>query len=559
MSSPKILILSLGNKDALPLLSVEAARSVVWDFRDRVTALSLANRDNRAWWFSWLSSRDRYHCPLAADLAWLARAEAWLAGQSGTVTLSCPHRDLAKALAVRARRLGWRVRAPSGRPDFLVRLGDAVKMLAVGVATWFAARRHPHPGLGNHDVIMVSWADKRLLTALPRETYEDVYFGSLTRMLEQHGERPLHLAPLMCAPGQIRAVTAAAVTRGIATLGHVLGLGDVLLSVGAALCERVHWSGGDNALKRRALFRSVIYSAQARMMERAFTRLLRQNPDARLIRIYENLPWERAVDLAARRFGRPVIGYLHCAVLPSHLNYYLDPTEVPARPAPDRIVCTGSAARQVLLSLGHHDPKKVLPGMALRGPDATTLPPSRGQRPIRRILVLLEGLERMVHLLRVLEIAARDLPHLEFAVRAHPMMPLEHLAALAGVATGAEAPLKPAPPGGLETALAETDAVIYQGTTAALTAALMGVPLLWFDGALPVTDDPLFQCRDLKRGFSDTSSLAQAIAEFDGLDENAWNAGRQTVRAYAASYLQAPSPERLADFRVAPIPAVGAH
>lgn len=64
----KRLTLVADRDTRLPELPGERAREVLDDFRDRVTEIALANPGNRAWWYSWASSRDRYHCPLAADL-----------------------------------------------------------------------------------------------------------------------------------------------------------------------------------------------------------------------------------------------------------------------------------------------------------------------------------------------------------------------------------------------------------------------------------------------------------------------------------------------------------
>lgn len=556
MTGPGRLMLCVGPSDTLPALDRTEEQAVLARFRDQVGALAVANAGNRAWWFSWLSSRDRYHCPLAADLVWLRTAEVWLSAQSGDVRLNCPDTSLARALAQRAQTAGWRVRVPLARPDLSV-FKDGAKALAIGLLGWWAARRHRAATLEGHDVLLVSWADKRLIDA--KTPHDGVYFGPLEPMLVEAGEHPLQVMPLMCTPGQMGTVTAAAVGLGMATMGHGLHLGDVLISVGQAMTERVRWVGPDRVLLRRALFRHVIYSAQARMIERAMRRILTANPRARVIRIYENLPWERAVDLAARRMGRHVTGYLHCAVLPSHLNYYIDAAEGAVRPQPDRVVCTGPAAREVLLSLGPHDPERVAPGMALRGPNPALLNQVDTARPIRRILVLLEGLPRMVHLLKVLDQAARALPELEFQVRAHPMMPLQRLAEMAGIVTGTGQPLREARAGTLEEAIAEADAVVYQGTTAALSAAVMGVALLWFDAGLPITDDPLFLCPYLKRGFADPAGLADAIAGLDRLDALVWQEQRQALRAYVLDYLRAPSAAGLADFRVAPASAVGAH
>lgn len=552
----------------LPDLDQAGQRAVLDDFSRRVGRLAQANATRRGWWFSWLSSRDRHHCPLAEDLAWLARAEAWLAQRDGDATLACPAPALAAALSARARRAGWQVRSSPGlwaaalrarAAAVIAAVTDIAKAAAIGLINWRAARRHPCRHLGGHDVILVAWLDHRLINA--RTPYESVYFGPLGTLLEESGETCLHFGPVMTEPGRIDAVTRAAMRDDahLATLGHLLTLGDIAASVIGAAAEKIRWTVDDAPLARRALFRHIIYSAQARMIERATTRLLALNPQARVIRIYENLPWERAVDLAARAAGRDVTGYLHCAVLPCYLNYYIDEDDARVRPRPDRIACTGPAAREVLLSLGSHDPAEIRAGMALRGPNPAALKlRDERSRPIRRVLVLLEGLPRMVHLLRTLADAAAVLPDLRFEVRAHPMMPLDVLIKSGGITAEAAARLHKAADGSLEDNIRQADAIIYQGTTAALTAALMGLPLLRFDGHPPVTDDPLCRCDAFKHTFDTPDTLAQAIGRLDGLDDAQWRAQRDTLRAYVADYLRAPSAAGLSDFRIAPSGANGA-
>ncbi len=568
--SPRLALTAAGQSADLPELPAEAARAVLLAYADLVTGLAEVNAGRRGWWYSWLSSRDQFRCPLPGDLLWLARVEAWLAaGAEDGATLSCADGGVAGAVAARARRAGWRVevqlaaRLRWGVRAVTLRLGalaDAAKAAAVGGLVWLAARRHPRPqaDLAGNAVILVGWLDQALLRPAdgPRA---DVYFGRLAAMLEQSGERVLHLGPVMAPPGRIGAVTAAAAAESgrLATIGHFLTLADVAAAVLAALAERVRLPAADRPLLRRALARRVVYSAQARMIEKAVARALAANPAARVIHLYENLPWERAVDLAAGRAGRDVVGYLHCAVLPSHLSYCLDQREAAIRPRPDRIVCTGPAARDVLLSLGRHDPATVLPGMALRDRDAT-LPPVAAARParIRTVLVLLEALYKMVPLLQALQRAAALSPGLDLVVRAHPGLPFATLAAAAGLAAGR---LRPSTAAGLREAIAAADLVVYQGTTAALTAAEMGLPLLWFDGGLPFTDDPLFRCPSFKRTFRRAEDLAPAVAAFEAMADAQWQAERDRLRAYAMDYARPPGPAGFDDFRIAPPPASAAQ
>ncbi|HIJ84930.1 MAG TPA: hypothetical protein HPQ00_12115, partial [Magnetococcales bacterium] len=182
------------------------------------------------------------------------------------------------------------------------------------------------------------------------------------------------------------------------------------------------------------------------MLERSLRRFLLSNPDCRIIHMYENNPWERACRLAMKSlpFPRGITGYLHCAVLKSHLKNHIALEEKNIRPAPDMIVCSGNESRNLFLSLGAHDPDRVMAGCALRESKTTIPPRQQPPRQVKRVVVLFEGLSFVVPILRDLAESPASAQNYIFIIRGHPIFPAGEIARQAGVTfTGSIAESRP--------------------------------------------------------------------------------------------------------------------
>jgi surface carbohydrate biosynthesis protein (TIGR04326 family) len=414
---------------------------------------------------------------------------------------------------------------------------------AAAIRDRLAARVRPAAAVNDRGATVLLIAPVTAAALSPGSTpYRDTYFGSLPAFLRDRGERPL----LIGLPIADRRNTIRALSRRddipAASIAHYLRFRDIAAAAWQAARARLDCAGvrlpdgRDAAPVLRRAFASergaMMYGA---LVERATRRALVRHPWARVMHTYENNPWERAVDHAAHGAAprRDVTGYLHCAVLPSHLKNYIAPEETSLRPAPDRIVCMGPAAREIFLRLGDHDPARVLPGCALRGPTFAELarraaPP----RPVRTALVVLEGLPSMTALLRFL---ARALPHLSgrrILLRPHPVMPLSVLLPGSGVRLDAASGLDESRAPTLEAAIEEADAVIYQSSTAAMTALAMGVPLIKvrLDGTLE--DDPLLDCNALKRVVSRPEDLPSAFGIFETMRQEIFDSEFARAREY---------------------------
>ena len=557
----------------LPELADDAAHDVLKLFKSLVTQLAEANETWDGWWYTWLSSRDRHNSRLFEQMIYAERVRNLLRSTTAqALTLKCHDPTLAAALTRIARETGWQVQGGaavhvcwlvSGLGSRLAPFIAAAKLIRRGVLGFFAAHSNPHAAgtLTGHKLLIVSLFGRN---ALPRdgESFTDTYFAELPRWFARRGIRTLVLGEPDASVAEVTHAVAHWRDPAVCTPAHLTGLWDVLASsVKATFVPRralqinLPQDSWLRPLLRADLRRDAVSRGSGYLLKCAMDRVLAQNPDARVLHMYENNPWERAIAQAAHATipPRDVTGYLHCAVLPAHLKNYISTKERRLRPAPDKIVCTGPAARTVFLGLGEHAPDKVLAGCALRD-TAARLGPMRKVPPnrIETVLVLLEGLEKMVGLLRFAAAAASCHRHIRFVVREHPAMPLAQLTLRSGVSVGGEGQIEASAAADLELALDTADAVIYQGTTAALAAGYLGVPLIRFVVSGILTDDPLFACPALKRKVYSPDELPAIFAEFEGMDGPSWDRETIALRAYLEDYLAPVTAGALAAFGMPP-------
>ena len=435
---------------ALAMLDADGAAGVLDRFHAAVDATATANCGRDHYWYTWLSSRDRLHAPLHDQLVLLARIERTFAdAPAGTYTMALDDGDVAAAAATVLRRSGVRVDVPATsravwrarRLWRAARRGATTARFAQHALRLqrIAAQRTPSAAADGLDVVIVTLFDGR--APANDGPHVDRYFGGLVDHLASRGERAVIAGSVIDDfDAWLRYLARPHGTPLVSTY-HLTGPRDVARAWRQTLVTRRLAVPRDASVPVRLLSSSLRGDPLARMegalLHVAFGRLLDRNPAARVIHMYENNAWERAVDLAARRRKRDVIGYLHCAISPAHPKFHVTDVEAPLRPAPDRIVCTGPAAREVLLRLGHHDPARVDAGCALRRPSSPRVDRRPRRRELRTVLALFEGLWTMVPFLRLLQQSLDELAaDVVIEVRAHPVLSVEAIAERAGVRLG---------------------------------------------------------------------------------------------------------------------------
>ena len=504
---------------------------VVTVFKDVVTAMSVANSGNRLWWYTWLASRDRFNAALWKRLCVLS---------------SSVEKD--------------KERQPKS-PVFTRSFADRIKTTRrlIAEVVWFAKWRH-----AERKVAYLEKVDVILVTHLETNSFKDgcfrdIYFGKLCRYLNDKGERVFVCGMLQGDPAKVlsgRDEAEIDFDGFISSFGAFIKVLDFFKALIESLFNQIKiidfelpFGGNAKLLLADDIRNAIPDMFHGRMIELASARMLKHFPSARVIHIYENNPWEHAVDRQAFLHKRQVIGFLHCAVLPSHLKNYISEVELNLRPSPDRTVCTGAGARDIFLALGRHDPEKVMAGCDLR----STLPQDRSPRrehrkSINNVLVVLEAIPSMVGLLKFMDTVAAEFSNISFYVRAHPALPLSELAAKAEIKCHPRGCLIESKEQDLIAAMEAADVIIYQGTTVAMTAVYLGIPVIKVENKDPIEDDPLFEIDHLKWRVKDLDEIIEAFTKISKLDQDIFIQERDQARSYAENYFAPPTDEIMSVF-----------
>ena len=524
-------------------------------------ALADAAGDDRAWWYNWVSTRDRINSPL---LDWIAGCHglthALADGATAPTAVICPDWTTAALVKDVCRRNAWRSKIDirsRARWTAIAALGalKRVKNMASMLRHGLAWRRRLSAAAREAfdkpwDIVMVTHFPSSLGgTTLP--DYRDSYFGPLPGWLADQG---LAVLVINCPSGNESAVCTAFENSGrlagrAPTLG-VLSRGEIIRGWLAAWRTPRNLTAPDQsrmldtqaiAAALRQQRTSVVFG---NWLETGLRRILANSPRAEVLHIYENNPWERACAFAAD--GRPVTGYLHCAINPGQPKYYDTPRSDKLRPKPNRVICTGPEAKSVLEDLYEPANTEILTGCALRETyDLETPARQEPPRRITRVLALLEGLPTAAMLLYWLEDAAGLFSEdTEFAVRGHPIdSPLPWLAKLAGVSLDGSGRLAASTYATLDDDLAAADVVVFKTSTTAYKALFSGIPIVWFDDGGVFPDDPLYRSTDLKRRARTPEDLKAACDTFSTLDTDTYRRELDAARRYILATFAAPTEE----------------
>jgi len=282
--------------------------------------------------------------------------------------------------------------------------------------------------------------------------------------------------------------------------------------------------------------------------KQAFANIINQLNPNYVFHTYENNWWERSLHVALLRSRNSVkncIGFIHCSILESHMKYTLIQDEWKLKPSPDELLVTGKNIMGVLETRGGYDFDKIRVGYDLRGPNLYSIQ-KRKVSQIRKLLVLLEGLDTMPDLL-ALVLESIPLDTYQLSVRCHPVFPIEKpefhkirnhtLYPQLNVTRGTT----------LEEDLSEADLVIYKGSTSALYAAYMGIPLMRFQDDWWASDDPLLGCKSLKKGFSNSKELREGIESFKLMKAADFSSEQKIMQEYVFDYMNPYKDSELSD------------
>ena len=388
----------------------------------------------------------------------------------------------------------------------------------------------------------------------------DTYFGELSKFLKSTGQKILTCGYVLSSSETISKSLADS-SKLNSTFGHHLGYIDIIQTIRetmiallGALIHLQHKSS-KNTLDKLVFgdlltATSVIYASI--IIEKAVGKLLLKNPANQIIIMHENNPWELAVIRASRRVNPEVkiMGYIHCAILKSHLKHLTSSDQQSGRPYPDKIICTGGKSKELYANISAFSLNDIFIGSNLSGPllrdnNVRRSPPKK----IKTILALMEGLPEMVGFIKFLAEVGKVIPNIKLLIRPHPIQfNLKELIDASGIIIEEGALLEPSNPAELNNAISEADAVIYKGSTAAFFALHQGLPLIHYNDDWIVSDDSLIGCRSLKWNVKKPNDIVKVIGDIESMTEYAFKGETNKARKYVEEYLTDPSCKLLKSF-----------
>lgn len=554
----------------LPALSLEQTQGLLEEYCAVTAEIGSANGGHTIWWYTWTSCRDRYYSKLLEHMEFLARLKVSRGSSPASpMVLVCPDPELASAISHMLSTMGVSVRR--GMMD---RFRWWFRRLGMWVSPWVIGARVVRRALLDHLVLADRQRRPSSMPSAPREARvllitwlrnQDLagpiplatYFGRLPQVLHEQRIEVAIFGGLMESATRRSSATHSSGVR-VESLPERLRLTDLVRAYLIGLLGRIRipMEGPLRDPQLRKLVRRDIHLSRgisvvyAILMEQALQRFVRVFEPAKVVQICENNPWERACTRAVSTGTHQpeLVGYLHCAAVLSHTKYILTDRDRLVRPRPRQLICTGERPRQIMIRYTGHTPEEVLAGCTWRFEYLHQQPARRSIRWHGNILVVLEGLPSMIHLIWFMHRALAGQTAIKAVLRAHPQYGLERLLDEASLSLDGHPTLSASRHRNLWDDFEAADLVVYKGSTAAIEAGYLGIPLIHVKTHNILTDDPLFEISVLKRTVSHPRELLPAVTELTSLSEEIFRQSVTSFRRYVDAYLASPTKDAISLF-----------
>lgn len=552
----------------LPELSLDAAQQFMDGYCAMTDEIETANGPASIWWYTWSASRDRFYSRILEQTELVARLTASSRElPNADIVLWCPHPQLAVAIRlalavagvavrrdVRSRFQWWKRQGAQRLIPW--RCGAQVVLRAIVDGVALRGRRsqvQPQAPRGRIQLLLVTWLRSAdLFGEIPQGTY----FGRLPSLAQQRGIEVALFGGLMDRATRLR-VTPHEPEVLVSSMPEWLRPIDLVRAfvVGMLAPIRLPRSGWlrDDAVRalvhqdiRENRGMSAVYCL---LMESALRRFIEKHKPEKMVHICENNPWEKVCERAVAGLPRrpEICGYLHCVVVPSHTKYILTPRDRAVRPWPDRLICTGERAREIMIGYGHARDNTVA-ACAWRFEHLRNTPPRRGMRRRGQLLVVLDGLPTAVQLIWFMHRALAGQTAVKARLRAHPQYSLDRLLREASWSLDGHPTLSASRHASIFDDFSEADLVVYRGSVVALEAGYLGIPLIQVRTPNILTDDPLFELSELKRMVTRPEDFLPVVEEMVSISEEQLDRSLTAFRRYVDDYLTQPSEATLAHF-----------
>ena len=257
----------------------------------------------------------------------------------------------------------------------------------------------------------------------------------------------------------------------------------------------------------------------------------------KFIYTYENIPWERMSILSLRQFSpdTTIIGYQHAIVPQADTGVLMSSDEIRNGPLPDKILTVGEVTRDIICSYGDYKEGMVEAACALRYEYLFDQAPME-RKKFGNILLVLEGSTEVYKMVNYVIGQLWESHFYHLTIRTHPILPFDAIKHLINYNLKESDRITISENAILLDDLKMTDIVIYWGSTAALEAIILGIPLIRYRMGNFLSYDPLFECDYLKWECSDGDFLIDIIESIYQLSDEEFTRNSQKAKKYLDRY-----------------------
>jgi hypothetical protein len=264
---------------------------------------------------------------------------------------------------------------------------------------------------------------------------------------------------------------------------------------------------------------------------------------------YENIAWENMFIMSLKNYSSntKIIGYQHSVVPQSAAGMFIGKQEKKIKPLPDKLLTVGFETKEILEDYGFYTRNVVGIGCALRYEYLERIE-QKNNHGKNNILLALEGTPEVVNMVDYVLKYVDQLKEYTFIIRTHPLLQWADIQKKIKYDDKQFTNVKISYNTTLIDDLNQAEICIYWGSTVALEALAMGIPLIHYDKQKIFSFDPLFRCDYLKWTVTENDTLPEVINTIISLSDVEFAHQANQARAYIRSYFYPVTNENIAKF-----------
>ena len=264
---------------------------------------------------------------------------------------------------------------------------------------------------------------------------------------------------------------------------------------------------------------------------------------------YENIAWENMFIMSLKQFSynTKIIGYQHSVVPQSAAGMFIGKKEKEIKPLPDKLLTVGLETTAILRDYGNYPGSMIDTGCALRYEYLERIKQKKTQNT-DYILLALEGISEVSDMVNYVLKYVNKLKDYNFIIRTHPALTWGNIQDNIKFDINRFSNVTLSRNTTLIDDLNQTDICIYWGSTVALEALSMGIPLIHYDIQSILSYDPLFRCNHLKWTLTNKDSLLRIIKTIKSLSNEEYTKQANLAKAYIKRYFYSVSEKNMSKF-----------